>query len=101
MKQAHFWLDENEQNKLKTLSIQSGRSMSAVVRSLINEAAIREMPPIEYHKLVSELHRIGVNLNQIALVANATGNIDRDVYRKQVDDLRRAVLEIRQAVELR
>lgn len=101
IKQTHFWINEKELQKLNELARISGRSMSSVVRGLINDSVVREMPPLEYHKLISELHRIGVNLNQIARIANSTGNVDRTMYMKEAVLLQRAVLEIRHAVELR
>lgn len=87
--------------KLDKLAKASGRSCSAVVRALIEGAVIREMPPLEYHGLISELRRIGGNLNQIAHIANATGHTDAAACLKEAADLRRAVLAIRTAVELR
>lgn len=87
--------------KLLSLSKQSGRSMSAVVRDLIDGSTIREMPTADYHAMTDALRRIGVNLNQIAMVANSTGNVDKLAYMKEAAILRRTVLEIRRAVELR
>ncbi|MDL2324529.1 MobC family plasmid mobilization relaxosome protein [Ruminococcaceae bacterium OttesenSCG-928-A16] len=94
-------IDPVQKEKLKGMALASGRSMSAVVRDLIDGAAIREMPPADYHAMTEALRRIGVNLNQIAMVANSTGNVDKAVYLKEAAILRRAVLEIRRAVELR
>ena len=86
---------------LDRLAEQSGHTRSAVVRRLIEGAAIREMPPADYFLMIEELRRIGVNLNQIAAAANSTGHIDAAAYAVAVTDLRRAVLEIKRAVELR
>ena len=48
--------------------------------------------------MMRELHYIGVNLNQIAHVANATGRIDRDMYIKTADNIQSQVAAIKLAV---
>ena len=97
----NFRLDKETKGRLEDLSRKTGCSMSTVIRNLINDATIREMPPLEYNKLISELRRIGVNLNQIAMVANSTGNTDKSIYMREAAGLQQTVLEIRRAVELR
>ena len=94
-------IDPPQKAKLETMAKTAGISMSALIRLLIDGAIIREMPPLEYNKLISELRRIGVNLNQIAVVANSTGNIDKSVYMREAAGLQQTVLAIRHAVELR
>ena len=104
MKQTvRFELQMNAATKVKldSLAKASGRTRSAAVRTLIEGAALKEMPPLEYHTLIAELRRIGGNLNQIAHIANSTGQINAAAYMKEAAELRRAVLAIRTAVELR
>ena len=45
-------------------------------------------------KLINHLQKIGINLNQIAKVANQTGNID-DRELKKVQDFRRKVIQVK------
>jgi len=94
-------MEPETRERLKTLSIASGFSMSAVVRRLVDGAEIREMPPADYHAMIGELRAIGNNLNQIAYIANATGRVDREAYLQEAARLREGILRIRQAVELR
>ena len=93
-------IDDGTADKLTEISRKSGLSKSAVLRGLINGTSIRASPPADYQAMISELRRIGVNLNQIALVANATGDIQREAYTQQACEINRAVLDIRRAVEL-
>ena len=90
--------DPRLRDKLKTLSEKSGLSRSAVIRILIDGAKIREMPPLDYHKMTAELHAIGNNLNQIARVANASGLIDAAGYMANVSALNAALYQIKTAV---
>jgi len=85
-------------DKLKTLSEKSGLSKSAVIRILIDGARLREMPPLDYHRMTAELHAIGNNLNQIARVANASGLIDAAGYMANVSALNAALYQIKTAV---
>jgi hypothetical protein len=50
--------------------------------------------------MIRELHAIGVNLNQIAAVANATGHIDRSAFQYEANRLRKAILDIQAAMTL-
>ncbi len=76
-KRQHLRLDPGTRRRLEMLAEKSGKSMSAVVRLLIEGSAIREMPTADYHAMAAELHAIGNNLNQIARIANITGQIDK------------------------
>lgn len=96
-----FRLDKESHSKLKKLARLSKQPMSAVLRSLIDGAVIREMPPVEYHQMITELHRIGVNMNQIARVANGTGSIDAAAYRQAVNRLNTSIIDIEKAVLFR
>ena len=68
--------------------------MSAYVRQIINGYKPREAPSMDFHKMTSELKSIGNNLNQIAYVANATGQIDAEEYHAIVSELRERVRRI-------
>lgn len=93
-------VDDWTNRRLSELASKSKDSKSEVVRSLLRDALIREMPPADYFTMMKELHYIGHNLNQIATMANFTGNIDFTEYQRQAALLREAVLRIQQAVEL-
>ena len=56
------------------------------------------MPPADYLTMAAELHAIGVNLNQIAHVANAAGRIDRDLFIKTADDIQSQIANLKLAV---
>ncbi len=50
---------------IRTKAAKSGRTISAFIRHCTQEETIMEAPPIEYHKLITEMKRVGTNLNQL------------------------------------
>jgi hypothetical protein len=92
------WLNEKENTYLDDNSKKAGLSCESYLRMLINGFVPKELPPLDYRALIRELQAIGVNLNQIAAKANATGHIDKSVFQYEANRLRRAVLDIQAAV---
>lgn len=97
----NFRMDEATRTKLEHLSQKSGQPMAAVLRMLIHGISIREMPPIDYHKMNAALYHIGSNLNQIAKVANTTGRIDAQGFVRVAKKMAQVILEIETAIGLR
>jgi alcohol dehydrogenase YqhD (iron-dependent ADH family) len=93
-----FRLNEEEHQSLANQIKKTGLSQEAFIRTLIRGYEPRELPPLDYHVMIKELHAIGSNLNQIAVRANATGHIDKDAFQSEINWLRRAVLDIQEAV---
>ena len=73
-------------------------SREAYVRSLLNGYLPKAQPSDDFHEVIAQLRAIGNNLNQIAMIANRSGYIDSDAYKKEVKQLRKEILEIRQIV---
>ncbi len=97
----HIYLDAETSKKLEFLSQKTGQSKSAIVRSLLNQKALREMPPADYFKMTAELHSIGTNINQLARIANSSGNIDKLEYIKFAAELNLCISQIKLAVMAR
>lgn len=91
-------MSEDENEKFMEKIEKSGVSKEVCLRSLISGYAPQSRFPNEYYKMIAELRAIGNNLNQIAMVANCTGEIDKESYKKEVKYLRDAILEIRTIV---
>ena len=98
---THLYVDEESRARLEYLARVSNQSMSAVFRQIIQGAAVKEMPPADYHAMTAQLYKIGGNLNQVAKVANTTGHIDEDAFWHVAAELRAAILNIQQAVDAR
>ena len=75
-------LTDKEYAKLREMSETSGLKMEPVIRKLLVGYEIRPRPNATYIKLIKELSAVGNNLNQIAHLANATGKITEDQWKK-------------------
>ena len=78
-------------DELATLNEQvkkSGISREQFCRNAIQGVAIRENPPADLHKLIWEIRRVGNNIDQILMIANARGLLDVPQLRKAMADLR-------------
>jgi hypothetical protein len=95
---VQVWLNEKENTRFDDSAKKAGLSRESYLRMLINGFVPKELPPLDYRALIRELQAIGVNLNQIAAKANATGHIDKSVFQYEANRLRRAVLDIQAAV---
>ena len=86
--------------RLCELSNLACRSQSSIIRMMLDGVPIRAMPSADYYDMAAQLRAIGINLNQLAFIANATGNINRALYQTHADELQAAIMRIREAVEL-
>ena len=57
---------------------------------------LKEKPPPEFYDLINEINRIGININQIAHVANMTGKIDVYRYEDNIKDLKKIIKLIKE-----
>lgn len=60
----------DEYEKLKAQSERTGQTMSSVMRSAWKRLKIVELPPADFTETVTQLRRIGSNLNQLTRAAN-------------------------------
>ena len=68
--QIKLWLSDVEADVLRQDAKRTGLTQSKYLRALIMKREIRERLPIDYYHLLTEISRIGNNLNQIARIAN-------------------------------
>ncbi|MFZ5974031.1 MAG: plasmid mobilization protein [Bacillota bacterium] len=97
---AQVWLNAREYQMLKRNAKKTCLSQETYLRTLINGMILKESPSPDYYAMMRELHAIGVNLNQIAAKANATGVIDAFTYSENARLLQKSLLRIQSAVEL-
>ena len=60
------------------------KSRSNYIRDLIDGYQPAEFPPADYIEVLSELKRIGINMNQIAGKAHSLNFVDEPEYRRNV-----------------
>lgn len=87
VKRLEVRLSETDMNTLKSKANIAGISISAFIRKAINDTEIKQGPSLELAMLIKELNRIGNNINQIAVKANALGFIDTPKLTYELDKL--------------
>jgi hypothetical protein len=97
---VEFRLDDQELARFNRAVERSELSQTAYIRHLINNRIPQDRPPPEYFEVLKELRMIGRNINQIALVANATGIIDAEKYDERHKELIRLILKIIETAEM-
>ena len=83
-----FYLNDREFEAFEEKAKRSSRSREAFIRRAIQEVQIKELPPADLHKLIWEIRRVGNNIDQILMIANAKGILNIPDLRKAIDDLR-------------
>ena len=83
-----FYLDDKEFEAFEKKAKRSSRSREAFIRKAIQEVPIKELPPADLSKLIFEIRRVGNNIDQILMIANAKGILNIPDLRKAIDDLR-------------
>ena len=95
-----FRLDQKEADAFRERVQKSGLSKEAYIRQAINGKVPKEAPPPDYYAMMKELHRIGNNLNQIAIKAHTLNVIDVQRYDRAMREFEKAVRLITEAVIL-
>ena len=56
-------------------------------RMVLSGAQIKEAPPAEFYKLITEIRRVGVHQNQVLKKASAGGFLDAPMIRESIEEL--------------
>jgi len=85
-----FYLNDKEFEAFEQKAKRSSRSREAFIRKAIEDVQIKELPPADLYKLIWEIRRVGNNIDQILMIANAKGILNIPDLRKAISDLREA-----------
>lgn len=80
-----IWLNEEENNKLKTNAKKCGLTESSYLRMLIMGYKPKEQPNEIIYEMLNQLRGIGNNFNQIARKANSLDVIDAPYYKSNYE----------------
>ena len=94
-KEVLLWLTEKERNDLRANADKCGLSVQGYLRKLINGIQPKELPQEDYFEVLKVLRQISINMNQIALKANAIGFINAEAYWENSRRLQEAINEMR------
>ena len=97
-REVMLWLSEDEYNLLKKNVDKTGLSMQAYLRKVIKGVQPKSLPPMEFFEILSELRRIGINMNQIAVKANTIGFVDTEEYWSNMKALENAISDLKDEV---
>ena len=92
----HIYLNDNELDDLTRKYNAAGLSRETFCRKVISGAEIKQGPSLEIAMLLKELNRIGTNINQIAVKANAIGFVDLNKLERELselDNIERKIIE--------
>mgnify|MGYP001140296304 CR=1 FL=1 len=82
-KEIHFYVTEEERKLIR-------RKMGAYLRKMAIDGYIVNTDTTPLKKQYEEMHKIGVNINQIAKKVNTTG----DLYPEEMKELKEMVKEL-------
>lgn len=84
-----FRATEEEWARFDNLSRITGKPKGTILRQLIEGFVYQPCPTSEALQYIKQLRCIGNNINQVARIAQRTGNIDtpllKDLYRQQLE----------------
>lgn len=92
----HIYLNDTELENLTQKQKITGLSREEFCRRIINGTEVKQGPSLDTAMLLKELNKIGTNINQIAVKANAIGFVDVSNLRmelKRLDDIERLIVE--------
>lgn len=91
----HVMFYPEEIDRLNELSRLTGLSANEVIRSSLNNIVFKEAPPKEFYDLLNKINNIGININQIAHIANSTGEIYYDTLKAYYYQIEKFIDEVR------
>ena len=87
-KEIHFYVTEEERKLIRRKMIESKtKNMGAYLRKMAIDGYIVNTDTTPLKKQYEEMHKIGVNINQIAKKVNTTG----DLYPEEMQELKEMV----------
>ena len=96
-KEFKLRLTENEYSHLALQAKKAGLTRGQFLRNVVMGIQLRARPPDTYYQLLKEINAIGVNINQIAHIANAEQTISKekiDYLIKLLEEIMNKVCEL-------
>lgn len=90
---------EDELKHIDACVTSAKMSRSQYTRMLYSKVIPRTCPSKELLEVLDQLRRIGVNINQIAYVANKTNSIDSNYFKTCQSELQMAISEIKNIMQ--
>ncbi len=88
-----FWIDDEENEKLKKLVSRTCKKESDLFRDLINGNSIKEKPDGQFYESVKELRLLSRQLEKFNL--NENNNLDFIKIKSDIENLDKLILDIK------
>ncbi len=86
-RRVEIYFSDEEYEELMEKVTTSQLSREQFCRMVLNGAQIKEAPPAEFYKLITEIRRVGVYLNRVLKKADAGGFLDVPMIRESLESL--------------
>ena len=96
----NFWINQSQDNLLKEKCNKTGLTEKEYFVRCIEEKPIAEKPGEGFYKSVATIIGIANNLNQIARVANSTGEIEKERYKQNADIAIQFMLDVKKKYKI-
>lgn len=93
-------LNDKEYMKFRQNVQLCGMTQQKYLYSLITHHKPKSLPAQDFFSMIEQLRKIGNNLNQLVMIAHKTGSIDIARYKRDIAELNKNILEIREKVLL-
>lgn len=88
-----FWIDEEENEKLKIIVSKTCKTESDLFRDLINGNSIKEKPDEQFYESIKELRLLSRQLEKLNL--NDNNNLNYDKLKYNITSLDKLILDIK------
>ena len=92
------YLTEKEMKDLNNKIRRTGLTKSTYIRKIIKDIQPKERPPTDFFEVLKVLRQISINMNQIALKANAIGFINAEAYWENSRRLQEAISDLKRQI---
>ena len=83
----NFWLDDDDNDALKSLSEISGRTQTEVIKKLIRGTTIKEKPPEEFYKSLNGLIELRKEIKKTMETSRYNSELDTKEIKRILDDI--------------
>ena len=89
-----FWIDEEENEKLKIIVSKTCKTESDLFRDLINGNSIKEKPDEQFYESIKELRLLSRQLEKLS--QNENNNLESNKLNNDIENLDKLILNIKQ-----
>ena len=97
-KQIPIRVSEKELETIERKADKCGLNREAYLRECALGVPLKEQPSADLKEVISQLRRIGINIQQVAVKANTSGLIDEPLYRQNYTELQSVIGKIMEVI---